>query len=251
MPNSQLSKGKLNKYALLRHKKYRDKENLFIVQGEKAVKDTCKCFKTEAIIIEAGKTFGFIQGQNNVYEASKAELRKISTLENIPEIIAVYHIPYNQAAEVPTLPEGEFYLVLDGIQDPGNLGTIIRTAHWFGIKKLFCSHNTVDLYNPKAVMASMGSIANVNVTYCDLVSLFKANPLVPVYGLLLKGENIFKTKNLKPGFVLMGSEGHGPAEECLNYITSGLTIPPSDSDCRPDSLNVAVATAITLSQIIQ
>lgn len=228
----EISKSKINRYALLRHKKYRDKEGLFLVQGAKAVNDTVNHFEVEAII-----------------EDPEA-IRKISTLEKLPEIIAVCKIPLQKGFDINPLKE-DFYLVLDGIQDPGNMGTIIRTAHWFGIKDIFCSKDTVDIYNPKVVMSTMGSISKVNVWSCDLNVLFDENKHLPVYGLLMEGENLFKAKNLSPGFILMGSEGHGPKKETVERITRSLTIPPSNPADRPDSLNVGIATAITLSQILK
>lgn len=228
----EISKSKINRYALLRHKKYRDKEGLFLVQGAKAVNDTVNHFEVEAII-----------------EGPEA-IRKISTLEKLPEIIAVCKIPLQKDLDINSLKE-DYYLVLDGIQDPGNMGTIIRTAHWFGIKDIFCSKDTVDIYNPKVVMSTMGSISKVNVWSCDLNFLFDENKHLPVYGLLMEGENLFKAKNLSPGFILMGSEGHGPKKESVERITRSLTIPPVNPDDRPDSLNVGIATAITLSQILK
>lgn len=228
---TEISKNRIGRYALLRHKKYRDREGLFIVQGEKAVKDTLPFFEVEAIIEDEGA------------------IRKISTLDKLPSVIAVYKIPRRSGNL--KVDGSRFSLVLDGIQDPGNLGTIVRTAHWFGIDNIFCSPDTVDLYNPKVVMSTMGSIARVNITYCSLQELFDTNHALPVYGLLLDGENIFETKDLTPGFIVMGSEGHGPAEETLKRVDRGLTIPPANPANRPDSLNVAVATAITLSQLIK
>lgn len=228
-----LSKSKISKFAMLRHKKYRDKECLFIVQGEKAVKDTLPFFELEALIED------------------EEAIKKISTLEKIPDVIAIFKIPQSSKTNLTNLPENTFILVLDGVQDPGNLGTIVRTAHWFGIKHIFCSYDTVDIYNPKVVMSTMGSIAKVDVTYCNLSELFDSNPEIPVYGLMLDGENIFKLDRLKPGFIVMGSEGHGPSISTRNKITHALTIPAANSLDHPDSLNVAIATAITLSQILK
>lgn len=226
-----LSKAKIKKYSLLRHKKYRDKEGLFLVQGKKNIDDTSDYFELEDIITD------------------KLDIEKITTLENAPDKIAVYKIPskkFSLKAE-----RDNFYLVLDGIQDPGNLGTIVRTAHWFGITKIFCSRESVDIYNPKTVSGTMGSLAKVDVIYCDLKDLFGENPEIPVYGLGLKGENLYEIKDLPPGFIVMGNEGHGLREETLAKIKRILTIPPKNKDNRPESLNVAIATAITLSQILK
>lgn len=227
----ELSKARIAKYALLKHKKYRDREGLFIVQGEKAVRDTMSYFELEALIDNTDA------------------IRKISTLDNLPTVIAVFKMPRKS----PNLrvTGNKFVLVLDGVQDPGNLGTILRTAHWFGVDKIFCSEDTVDLYNPKTVMSTMGSIAKLEVQYCNLTDLFRINLDLPVYGLLLEGDNIFKVSNLKPGFIVMGNEGHGLSEITLRRLTQSLTIPPSNPENHPESLNVAIATAITLSQLIQ
>lgn len=235
----EISKAKIARYSLLRHKKYRDREGLFIVQGEKAVKDTLPFFECVDLIHD------------------KEAIRKISTLDNLPDVIAVCRIPgsdrMDEEAEAKSLVCGNdsFILVLDGVQDPGNLGTIVRTAHWFGIRQIFCSPDTVDIYNPKVVMSTMGSIAKVSVKYCNLATLFNANPEIPVYGLLLDGSDIFDLPALPPGFIVMGSEGHGPSAETAGRITMPITIPPADAGNHPDSLNVAIATAITLSQLIK
>ena len=249
----EISKGKLSKYALLRHKKYRVKEGLFMVQGEKAVEDTLGKFDVEAILSVSPERYSFLKDKRNIFTVSDNEIKKISSLENIPGIIAIFKIPTDSDSSKNKLsmPKGEFSLALDGVQDPGNLGTIIRTTHWFGIKRIYCSHDTVDVFNPKVVMSTMGSIAAVKVISCSLTELIEHNPDLPVYGLLLEGENIFKIKNLTPGLIIMGSEGHGIAEETRRKITQGLTIPASDNSDRPESLNVAIATAITLSQLIK
>ena len=244
-----ISKGKIKKYSLLRQKKYREKEGLFLVQGEKAVKDTIGRFDCKALIVKKNTDFPVPDEIKEVYEATEDDLRKISTLENTPNVIAVYRIP--EKDESLEVESDEFHIVLDGVQDPGNLGTIIRTAHWFGIKNIFCSKDTVDVYNPKVVLATMGSIAAVNVVYCDLNELFQQNSTTPVYGLLLDGRNLFELEHVSPGFILMGSEGHGPREETLAAVTEKVTIPPANPTDSPDSLNVAIASAITISQFLK
>lgn len=229
----EFSKAKISRYAMLRHKKYRDREGLFIAQGRKVVEDTLPFFELEALIEDA------------------ESIRKISTLENLPDVIAVFRKPETVPSNGTSYGENEFMLAIDGVQDPGNLGTIIRTAHWFGIKRLYCSPSTVDLYNPKVIMATMGSIAKITVEYCNLPDLFRSCPHIPVYGLAMEGENLFTQKNLEPGFVVMGSEGHGQSQETLDCLTRKLTIPSADPSDHPDSLNVAIATAITLSQLVK
>jgi TrmH family RNA methyltransferase len=136
-------------------------------------------------------------------------------------------------------------LVLDGIQDPGNLGTIIRTADWFGFKHIICSENTVEAYNPKVVQASMGSLSRVKIHYQSLIDLLKSSSL-PKFGALLQGNNLFKTTWPKAGFLILGSEGHGISEEILPIITHPVTIPGSGNT---ESLNVAISAAICMAEL--
>lgn len=243
-----ISKAKIGRYSLLKNKKYRDREGLFIVQGRKAVEDTASSFEIEAIIVKKGYENEYFSSSPNynVFEANDADIKKISTLETIPEVIGIYKIPDRKSHTCVNLPK-EFYLVLDGVQDPGNLGTIIRTAHWFGIKRIFCSKDTVDQYNPKVVQSTMGSLGKIEIDYLDLKELFATNPHLAVYGLLLEGQNIFKSDSFTPGFILMGNEGNGISNELKASITYPLTIPPANKKDHPESLNVAIATAITLA----
>ena len=250
-----ISKAKINKYALLRHKKFRREYGLFPAEGTNTVFDLLPAFTLENLIA----TPDWISFHNGdipdhvwakVLEASPADIKKISSLSTPSDVIAVFRLPdYAESFSAP-LPEG-FYLVLDGVQDPGNLGTIIRTAHWFGIDRIFCAPDSADAFNPKTVQASMGSLSHVKVIYGSLHDLFAANPSLPRYGLDLRGDNIFTSRGLKPGFLVMGREGSGLRPEVREDITSFLNIPPSREDNHPDSLNVAVATAITLSQLLK
>lgn len=153
------------------------------------------------------------------------------------------------AEELPSLAE-KLTLVLDGVQDPGNLGTIIRIADWFGIEDIICSKDTVDVYNPKVVQATMGSIVRVRVSYMDLKQLFEAiPPTLPVYGTLLEGNNMYSEQLSHNGIIIMGNEGKGISPQIRQFITKGLRIPnyPEGRDTA-DSLNVAVATAIICAE---
>lgn len=247
----KLSKSKASRYSLLKHKKYREAEGLFLVQGEKAVKDTIANFDVDALVVkEKGDIDISVFSDYPLYEASESEMRKISTLETIPDILAVYKIPCDRG-NVLTADVTNFSLVLDCVQDPGNLGTIIRTAHWFGISNIYCSIDTTDQYNNKVVSSTMGSLGKVRILYCDLIKLFEHNPDIPRYGLVLNGQDLFKTKNLKPGFIVMGNEGNGMRNEIEKKLTHRLTIPPVNNHNHPESLNVAIATAITLAQLIK
>lgn len=248
---TKISKTKVGFYAKLRHKKYRQESGLFLAQGYKCVADTISEFQAEVFILKEGSGWPeFIprDGSMPVVGASESELRKISTLENVPDVIAVYRMPRHPESAVTA---GTNYLALDGVQDPGNLGTIIRTAHWFGIDTIFCSKDTVDVYNPKTVLSTMGSLGKVKVIYTDLEALFAGHPNIPVYGLMLRGNNIFREKEFAPGFILMGSEGHGISPELAGAITRLLTIPPANAANHPESLNVAIATAVTLTVMKQ
>lgn len=244
----ELSKNKENLYAQLGRKKMRDKHSLFTVEGFKGVADTIDNFEVEAIIAVKGALVPpewYSKGE--VFEVTPERMDKISSLSTPPEVLAVYKIPMT-GIEIPPLKSDELYLLLDEVQDPGNLGTIIRTAHWFGIKRIYCSRTTADLYNPKTVQSTMGSLGKVEVIYCDLAELIDANPDMPVYGTLLNGENIYEASLGISGFIVMGNEGRGISEELRSMITDPLLIPPYDSSDHSESLNVAIATAVTLSQ---
>lgn len=245
-----LSKTKLAALAQLKLKKHRDRQALFVAEGLKCVIDTAACFDGDTIVgtpeaLQSVQTE--ILGKfRHVYCTDTASLRKLSQLATAPEVIAYFHRPEN-ALPSKLLPE-ELYLALDGIQDPGNLGTIIRTADWFGVKTIFASRDTVDVFNPKTIQATMGSLSRVAVCYTDLCELFDRNPDVPVYGTLLDGNDIYR-EPLGPGILCMGNEGRGLREETRSRVTSPLFIPPYPAYApHPESLNVAIATAVALSQ---
>lgn len=247
---NEISKGKIAKFAKLKSKKFRDEYGLFLVQGHKGVADTIGTFDVEAVIVrqDTDMDFSLVNGMH-IYLATESDMKKITTLETVPEVIAVYKIPEDREI-MPTLNPTKFYILLDSVQDPGNLGTIIRTAHWFGVTDIYCSKDTADCYNPKVVQSTMGSLGKVRLHYTCLPSLIKQNPEIPVYGLQLEGDNIFDNRDLKPGFIIMGNEGNGLCEEMKKSITRSLTIPPKNQVDHPDSLNVASATAITLALLI-
>ena len=248
---NEISKGKIGKFSLLRHKKQREEFGLFMVQGHKGVADTLKTFDPVAVIVRKDTDVEFeLRNGLPIFLATDTDIKKITTLETLPDVIAVYKIPKNSDAN-EILNKNHYYLLLDGIQDPGNLGTIIRTAHWFGIEKIFCSRETVDCYNPKVVQSSMGSLGKVKIIYTDLEELIEKNPEMPVFGLQLKGENIFDAKDIKAGIIIMGNEGNGLSESIKKRVTRSLTIPPKHPFDHPESLNVSTATAITLACLTQ
>lgn len=180
----------------------------------------------------------------NFQDISVADMQKISSLTTPQEVLAVIHMP-----EWPNLTRdnllNQFTLVLDGVQDPGNLGTIIRTADWFGITNIICSEDTVDAYNPKVVQATMGSLARVNLHYTNLASLLPQLKL-PVFGAMLDGNNIYTANFGTEGLVVMGNEGNGLRPEIQQLITQAITIPRLGG---AESLNVAIATALFCGEL--
>ena len=180
----------------------------------------------------------------NFQEISLTDLEKISSLKTPQEVIGLIKIPKWPELNYNLL-KNKFSLVLDGVQDPGNMGTIIRTADWFGITDIICSDDTVDVYNPKVVQATMGSLARVNVHYGDLMTIIPEIKL-PLFGAMLDGENIYNTNFGREGLLAMGNEGNGLRPEIQQLINKTVTIPRIGY---AESLNVAIATAILCSEI--
>lgn len=257
----ELSKTKLATYSSLSSKKMRLRHGLFAVEGTKAVVDTLDYYQPEAIVVRKGVDIGEVLNfpdirekfAGKIFEAGDQAMSKLSSLSTSPDVIAIFRLPDNalemsgSGQEAGMKLRDELYILLDGVQDPGNLGTIIRTAHWFGVKRIFASADTADLFNPKVIQATMGSLPHVEVSYCDLKKLISDNPSFPVYGLLLDGENIYDAALSQKGFIIMGNEGKGIRQELREMVTSPLLIPPYDASCHGESLNVAIATAVTLS----
>ena len=251
----ELSKSRISLYSQLSRRKIRDRERLFIAEGIKSVDDTADSFTPEAFIATeqwwntptALRDKLLDKHKEICFNVSSQVISKISTLSTPPEIIAVYRQP-DRTSVVPMPNPSELYLILDGIQDPGNLGTIMRTAHWFGIARIYASEDTVDLYNSKTIQATMGSLGKVEIIYCDLSELVNQNPELPLYGTLLEGENIYKADLRQSGFIAMGNEGKGLSGVLRSKITTPLNIPPYHPTRHGESLNVAIATAIVLSQ---
>lgn len=179
-----------------------------------------------------------------LFEVNNAELDKISTLQTPQGILALVHLPQAPIFDVSVL-KNTFTLALDGVQDPGNMGTIIRTADWFGFKQLICSSNCVEVYNPKTVQATMGSLSRVNVFYEDLPLVLK-NVKVPIFGAVLNGKSIYKSDWGKEGILILGNEGQGISPEVMKLVTNPVTIPRVGG---AESLNVAISAAILCAEI--
>jgi len=242
-----LSKSQINLLKSLQQKKFRREHGLFIVEGHKSITE----FINSAYLVEAiyytpsfdSKVLKLSQ-KINFCEISVTELEKVSSLKTPQDALALIKIPEWPVLQNEQL-KGKFSLVLDGIQDPGNLGTIIRIADWFGIDHIICSEDTVDVYNPKVVQACMGSLARVKVDYTSLTEFLpKIN--LPVFGALLDGENIYSTDFGKEGLIVMGNEGNGLRPEVQKMVNKAITIPRIG---KAESLNVAIATALFCSEI--
>lgn len=242
-----VSKSQISFLKSLQQKKHRKEQGQFLVEGLKSVTDFISSdylintiYHTPHLASKMLKVSGNIKFQ----EVSATELEKISSLNTPQEVIALVEIPKQQELHLQELA-GKFTLVLDGIQDPGNLGTIIRTADWFGISNIVCSEDTVDVYNSKVVQATMGSLSRIAVNYTNLLLLLPKIKL-PVFGAMLNGENIYRTDFGKEGLLVLGNEGNGIRPEIQQLIHKNITIPQLG---KAESLNVAIATAIFCNEI--
>jgi TrmH family RNA methyltransferase len=232
-----ITKNEIKRIKSLQNKKDRKELQLFVAEGEKTVRDLLKSgWVSERIY--ATQSFG------NAEEKliSSKEMERMSSLKSPSSVLGVFRIPLQQSFS----HEGRI-LALDGVTDPGNLGTIIRLCDWFGIATLICSLDTVDCYNPKVVQATMGSLSQVNYVYTDLVSFLK-NTDKPIYGTLLTGSSVYDLPLDSEGILLLGSESHGLSEEVKTYINHAVTIPRFGAEEGAESLNVAIAAAIVLGQ---
>lgn len=248
-----LSKNKAKLITSLHQKKYRDKNNCFIAEGPKVVSDLISGGLKPLIL--AGTTHWKIPElkfeDTEIIEITEQELKKISTLVNPLDVIAVFEKPNNSFTEEEI--GSSVSILLDNVRDPGNLGTIIRTADWFGVKHIFCSTESVDTFNPKTVQSTMGALASVTVHYTNLSLLIAqySKPDFPVYGTFLYGESVYKVPKTPHGFIVLGSESHGISQVVANSINKKITIPQvKPNSCGSESLNLAVATGIVCSELL-
>ena len=258
-----ISKNKIKYIHSLELKKNRNKEGKFVAEGHKVVGDLLDLRPAELIVATAEWLNGkHLAPATEVIEVTEEELRKVSFLQHPQQVLAIFKqdLDLAEGEEGKKDKEGlrgfspidctKLSLALDGVQDPGNLGTIIRIADWFGIENIYCSQDTADVYNPKVVQATMGSIARVKVEYGDLQGLISSLPDdMPVYGTLLDGDNIYEQELTDRGIIIMGNEGKGISPAMAEKVNRKLLI-PNFPEGRPtaDSLNVAIATAITCSE---
>lgn len=231
-----LSKAQIKWVRSLQLKKNRDAEGVFVAEGEKCVNELRNAF--ELVLLATPDN------------ATSTEIEQMSSLRTPQGTIGVFRQP----ASDTRYPTDELILALDGIQDPGNLGTIIRTCDWFGIHNILCSHDTADCYNPKVIQATMGALARVRLHYVDLPQVLaeiKAQG-TPLYGTLLEGTNMYQSNAIpdkQHGVIIMGNEGNGISSAVRQHITQPLLIPSYPADAvTSESLNVGIATAIVLAE---
>lgn len=238
--------------ASLQHKKARKEYGVFVAEGEKIVRELLQSS------LEVQGVYGTIQGlaelsyllekSRGVYEASDSDMHRISNLKSPNKVLAVVLMP--RPGEPPRLTDGQMILALDSIQDPGNMGTIIRTADWFGIRQVVCSPSTVDVFNPKVIQASMGSFLRVTAYYTDLHEYFKSLPdSVSILGAFPEGQNAFDEAAPRTGVLVIGNESAGISEDLLPWIQKKISVTRSSQSKEKsgaESLNASVAAGILM-----
>ncbi|MCM1450178.1 MAG: RNA methyltransferase [Clostridiales bacterium] len=248
----EMTKSNRKMVASLATAKGRREHRLFAAEGTRCVMETithydCRhLLATDLWLSQHSKLLP--EGLPDITVVKRSDLIEMSSLSTPPDVMAVYDIPHTQFV-MPTA--SQLSLALDRVQDPGNLGTIVRIASWMGISHIYCSHDTVDLYNPKAVQATMGGLTRVQLHYTDLPQLLEESrkSSIPVYGTFLDGEDIYTTTLTDGGIIVMGNEGNGISDEVARHISHRILIPsyPPEAQC-VESLNVSVATAITVAE---
>lgn len=237
-----LSKNQIKLITSLTQKKYRKQHQLFIAEGKKVIEELLQSnFELESLFVTNENIFTTVS-KNKINAITSSELKKISVLSTANDCLALFKIPLEKENNIKGL-----VLALDDIRDPGNLGTIIRLCDWFGIETLLCSEETVDVYNPKVVQATMGSISRVNVVYTNLEKVLQEASL-PIFGTFMDGENIYQKELPKEGVIVMGNEANGISAEIESLVTQKIAIPRFGKLQQTESLNVATATAIILSE---
>lgn len=244
-----LSKARITKVRQLQQKKYRDERGLFVAEGATLVSDLLQG-GMECVDLFTPEEGYEVAGGPEPTRVSAKDMRHLSLMSDPAPVVGVFRKP-TTSLNLPDLKK-TFVLALDAIRDPGNLGTIIRTADWFGISHILCTTDTVDAYNPKVVQSSMGSIARVQVHYGDLKKLIPVGTMV--LGAVMKGDNIYELKGIEGGVILIGNESRGISDELMELVTRKITIPRfrSGSSSRgPESLNASVAAGIICAILMQ
>ncbi len=238
-----VSKNQKKLIRSLKMKKFRKQHGFFVAEGIKVIHEFAKQdFEIVNLFVESDQTQYFEAFEEKIISVSSQELKQLTFLTTSQKALAVFKI---KAANTPQ--EKGLQLVLDDIKDPGNLGTIIRLADWFGVEKIVCSNETVDCYNPKVVQATMGSLSRVSVEYTDIIDYLR-NADIPIYGGFMEGENVYTSTLANEAIVVMGNEANGISSEIETLITQKISIPRFGKIKVTESLNVATATAILLSE---
>ncbi len=239
-----ITKAQIKFVKSLQQKKFRDESGCFVAEGDKLINELREAFELELLITPETASTKEIEQMSGM----RTPQGSIAVFKKAQPIIPPHGGTFRSLERSGKRTGRGLVLLLDGIQDPGNLGTIIRTADWFGIHDIICSPNTADCYNPKVVQATMGALARVQIHYTDLPEWMSQQPKdTPIYGTLLDGEDIYHTNLTPHGVIIMGNEGNGISEEVKAHINRKITI-PSYADGHVESLNVAIATAITLAE---
>lgn len=243
MMGGHISKAQVKWVRSLQQKKFRDEEGVFVAEGEKCVRELEKSFALELLVTPEN--------------ATAIEIAQMSSLRTPQGVIGVFRKPIDTESD-STLCVGkarrDLVLALDGVQDPGNVGTIIRTCDWFGIRDLYCSHDTADCYSPKVIQSTMGSIARVRVHYVDLEEVLEAvrSASIPIYGTLLDGKDLYAVGAIpapRSGVIVMGNEGKGLSADVRAKVSHPLLIPAyKQEEEHAESLNVSIATAVVLAE---
>ena len=236
-----VSKNQIKLITSLQQKKYRKQEQLFFAEGVKVVQELLHSNFELQDLFTTKQDFLTVP-KNKVHAISEAELKKISALSTPNTCLAVFKIP-----KAKEMVDKGLIVALDDVRDPGNLGTIIRLCDWFGIETLFCSEESVDIYNPKVVQATMGSISRVNVVYGNLET-FLSQTKLPIFGTFMDGKNIYQEELPKEGIIIMGNEANGISTSVEKLVSERIAIPRFGNLQVTESLNVATATAIILSE---
>ncbi len=252
-----ISKNKIKFITSLQKKNVREQEKLFVIEGDKLVKEFLIANVAIKILVAKPEFLNSLPPEltnivNDIENVNDNELKQISTLRTPHNALAVVQMPEHEMNISEII--NQFCVALDFVQDPGNFGTIIRAAGWFGIKNIVCSMDCVDVYNPKVVQSSMGALLHVNVFYGDLKNLFTTaiKNSVPVFGTMLEGNSIYNQKLDNKGIILLGNESKGISDELIPFITEKIRIPKfSTAKEGIDSLNVGMAASVVFSEFLR
>jgi len=237
-----LSKSRITLITSLKQKKYRLQHQLFVVEGIKTIKEFLDSSYVLEHLYSLKKFEGVLDGVQTV--VTEVELKKVSFFKNTNSALAVFKMK-----PVSEINESKLLVGLDNVRDPGNLGTIIRLCDWFGVTDLICNSETVDCYNPKVVQATMGSLTRVNIVYLNLEQYLFEKKTMPVFGTFMEGDDLYATEvDTVSGIVVLGNEANGISEEIEKLVTQKITIPKFGAVQKTESLNIAMATSIVLSE---